>query len=203
MAPTPNRPFFANFFAAFRTHAAFQKAAPAALTASSSASQQTASQHNTPRPRSRSTSPAPAPTPSQARPIATKSSPQTTSSTAAAVAAHALQAARSPPPNTYRAPSTSPPPSPGPSYTPPRSPHPRNSNGGFQKGRTPSQTRCAGPRSSIDSDSSGNPWRDAFSGGQNWYIGGRTANGEERFYKLGMVRRYTSADRLSLDRLSL
>jgi len=35
------------------------------------------------------------------------------------------------------------------------------------------------------------------------YIGGRTATGEERFFKLGVVRRVKSGDRLSLDRLSL
>jgi len=38
---------------------------------------------------------------------------------------------------------------------------------------------------------------------EKWYIGGRTAQGEERFYKLGLVKRYGSEDRLSLDRLSL
>jgi len=38
---------------------------------------------------------------------------------------------------------------------------------------------------------------------EKWYIGGRTATGEERFFKLGVVRRHRSIDRLSLDRLSL
>jgi hypothetical protein len=38
---------------------------------------------------------------------------------------------------------------------------------------------------------------------EKWYIGGRTAQGEERFYKLGLVKRYGSEDRLSMDRLSL
>lgn len=40
-------------------------------------------------------------------------------------------------------------------------------------------------------------------GQEKWYIGGRTAGGEERYYKLSMVRRERSADRLSADRLSL
>jgi hypothetical protein len=40
-------------------------------------------------------------------------------------------------------------------------------------------------------------------GAEKWYIGGRTATGEERFYKLGMVKRQRSADRLSLDKLSI
>lgn len=40
-------------------------------------------------------------------------------------------------------------------------------------------------------------------GGEKWYVGGRTAQGEERFYRLGMVRKERSCDRGSLDRLSL
>lgn len=43
----------------------------------------------------------------------------------------------------------------------------------------------------------------AAAAAEKWYVGGRTAGGEERFYKLGLVRRYNSTDRLSLDRLSL
>ncbi|MCJ1476072.1 hypothetical protein MMC13_004737 [Lambiella insularis] len=45
-------------------------------------------------------------------------------------------------------------------------------------------------------------FRDAL-GGEKWFIGGRTAQGEERFYQLGMVRRERSNDRASLDRISL
>ena len=52
------------------------------------------------------------------------------------------------------------------------------------------------------SDSSSEGFRDVL-GGEKWYIGGRTAGGEERFFKLGVVRRPRSQDRLSLDRLSL
>lgn len=51
------------------------------------------------------------------------------------------------------------------------------------------------------SDSSSEGFRDA--GGEKWYIGGRAPNGEERFYKLSMVKRPRSVDRLSMDRLSL
>ncbi|KAF2878334.1 hypothetical protein BDV95DRAFT_600994 [Massariosphaeria phaeospora] len=40
-------------------------------------------------------------------------------------------------------------------------------------------------------------------GSEKLYIGGRTAAGEEKFYKLGMVKQQRSADRLSLDRLSM
>lgn len=52
------------------------------------------------------------------------------------------------------------------------------------------------------SDSSSEGFRDVL-GADKWYIGGRTATGEEKFFKLGVVRRVRSGDRLSLDRLSL
>ncbi|KLU82323.1 hypothetical protein MAPG_01396 [Magnaporthiopsis poae ATCC 64411] len=43
----------------------------------------------------------------------------------------------------------------------------------------------------------------AAAAARSWYIGGRTAAGEERFFKLGVMRRVRSNDRLSLDKLSL
>ncbi|KAK3985653.1 hypothetical protein QBC44DRAFT_345114 [Cladorrhinum sp. PSN332] len=52
------------------------------------------------------------------------------------------------------------------------------------------------------SDSSSEGFRDTL-GAEKLYIGGRTATGEEKFFKLGVVRRVRSGDRLSLDRLSL
>lgn len=52
------------------------------------------------------------------------------------------------------------------------------------------------------SDSSSEGFRDVL-GADKWYIGGRTATGEEKFFKLGVVRRVRSNDGLSLDRLSL
>ncbi|KAH6608431.1 hypothetical protein Trco_001777 [Trichoderma cornu-damae] len=52
------------------------------------------------------------------------------------------------------------------------------------------------------SDSSSEGFRDAL-GAEKWYIGGRTAAGEEKFFKLGVIRRVRSNDGLSLDRLSL
>ncbi|PFH61934.1 hypothetical protein XA68_15807 [Ophiocordyceps unilateralis] len=52
------------------------------------------------------------------------------------------------------------------------------------------------------SDSSSEGFRDRL-GADKWYIGGRTATGEERFFKLGVVKRVRSNDGLSLDRLSL
>ncbi|KAH8123726.1 hypothetical protein FP744_10005746 [Trichoderma asperellum] len=52
------------------------------------------------------------------------------------------------------------------------------------------------------SDSSSEGFRDAL-GADKWYIGGRTAAGEEKFFKMGVIRRVRSNDGLSLDRLSL
>jgi hypothetical protein len=60
----------------------------------------------------------------------------------------------------------------------------------------------ASQRSRRGSDSSSEGFHEAM-GAEKWYIGGRTATGEERFYKLGMVKRHGSADRLSLDKLSI
>lgn len=42
-----------------------------------------------------------------------------------------------------------------------------------------------------------------MTGADRMYIGGKTAGGEERFFKLGVVRRVRSGDRLSIDRMSL
>ncbi|KAG5928413.1 hypothetical protein E4U42_000709 [Claviceps africana] len=61
-------------------------------------------------------------------------------------------------------------------------------------------TSASGRRRGSDSSSEG--FRDVI-GSEKWYIGGRTAGGEERFFKLGVVRRVRSNDGLSLDRLSL
>lgn len=61
-------------------------------------------------------------------------------------------------------------------------------------GRSPAHRR--------GSDSSSEGFRDVL-GADKWYIGGRTAGGEEKFFKLGVVKRVRSQDRLSLDRLSL
>ncbi|KAI1300944.1 hypothetical protein F5Y03DRAFT_222672 [Xylaria venustula] len=58
------------------------------------------------------------------------------------------------------------------------------------------------PANRRGSDSSSEGFRDVL-GADKWYIGGRTAGGEEKFFKLGVVKRVRSQDRLSLDRLSL
>jgi hypothetical protein len=60
----------------------------------------------------------------------------------------------------------------------------------------------ASQRGRRESDSSSDGFNEIM-GGEKWYIGGRTATGEEKFYKLGMVKRHRSTDRLSLDKLSI
>ena len=60
----------------------------------------------------------------------------------------------------------------------------------------------ASPRGRRGSDSSSEGFRDVL-GAEKWYIGGRTAAGEEKYFKLGVVRRRRSGGSLSLDRLSL
>ncbi|KAH7112194.1 hypothetical protein B0J11DRAFT_511981 [Dendryphion nanum] len=60
----------------------------------------------------------------------------------------------------------------------------------------------ASRRNRRGSDSSNEGFHEVM-GAEKWYIGGRTAAGEEKFYKLGMVKRHRSVDRLSLDRLSI
>jgi hypothetical protein len=60
----------------------------------------------------------------------------------------------------------------------------------------------ASRRDRRGSDSSNEGFHEVM-GADKWYIGGRTATGEEKFYKLGMVKRHRSVDRLSLDKLSI
>ncbi|KAL3417072.1 hypothetical protein PVAG01_11495 [Phlyctema vagabunda] len=155
--PTQQRPFFANFLAAFRAHSAMQQQAP--QKGPTTTSSQTASTSNTTTsPRSISTA-------------ANKPSGATTS---------ALSNLHSP-----RTLSTS---------TSPLSSSPE------QGGSQPRYIERRALRRGSDSSSEG--FRDVL-GAEKWYIGGRTATGEEKFFKLGVVRRQRSGDRLSLDRLSL
>jgi len=66
----------------------------------------------------------------------------------------------------------------------------------------PLGSRGRSARRDSDSSTEGG-FRDAMGQGEKWYIGGRTPAGDERFYKLGMAKRPKSADRMSLDRMSL
>lgn len=173
------RPFFSNFLAAFRAHSALKASATtaSASTSTNAASISTHASHLS------SSSPSAQVTASTARQIstATKTAPGTTLASASAAAA--VTAA----------------------FSPPR--HTTTSNG-LPTARSPtaplaSQQGTFGDRRRRGSDSSSEGgFRDAL-GGEKWFIGGRTAAGEERFYRLGMVRRERSGDRASCDRMSL
>jgi hypothetical protein len=171
---TTNRPFFSNFLAAFRAHPTIQKAASASPSAAAG-------------PYVRGSSPPPHPQPpththkdaNQTRHITTKAGPPSPSVTAVAVqATGSFQPTRQ--------------------HTPP-----------YHRSTSPAAKAFpipgAAPASRRDrrgSDSSSEGFREVL-GAEKWYIGGRTAAGEEKFYKLGMVRKHRSVDRLSLDRLSI
>jgi len=158
------RPFFANFLAAFRAHSAIQQQSKGPTPSTSQPSHGTSTSSST-LPNSATSS-----SPSHPRSIATKASGATTT---------ALNQLHSP-----RATSTS-----------PLSRSPGQASPGYMQ-----RNESSGRRRGSDSSSEG--FRDVL-GAEKWYIGGRTAAGEERFFKLGVVRRERSIDRLSLDRLSL
>lgn len=171
---TTNRPFLSNFLAAFRAHSAIQKAATSQP--STAANNHTAYAHNTAPSASAATTTAVNASSTTTRTITTKTGHSPPGATAAAVqAAGQFQPTRQHAPPYHR--STSP------------------TAAGFPIPRASSRDRRG-------SDSSSEGFREVM-GAEKWYIGGRTAAGEEKFYKLGMVKRHRSIDRLSLDRLSI
>jgi len=193
--PTPaNRPFFSNFLTAFRAHQTVHHTVKSASsTALISATSQTSTVHG-------------------ASTVSTSTSNSTSTASQASrtiptKASHVQQAGTSSSsggPNGTTTMALSP----GPHFQPHRhhnaSPYSRSPGSvspvgspGFPLG-TPTSSR--GRRAS---DSSNEGFKDALGAGENWYIGGRTATGEEKFYKLTMVKRPRSVDRLSLDRMSL
>ena len=85
-----------------------------------------------------------------------------------------------------------------PVYGPPNKPQPSYP--------TPKETfshNSRARRRGSDSSSDSGGFREVRGGGETWFIGGRTPGGEEKYYKLSMIKRDTSSDRLSADRLSL
>ncbi|KAF2428104.1 hypothetical protein EJ08DRAFT_651183 [Tothia fuscella] len=169
-----NRPFFSSFLSAFRAHSSIQKAAT--TSPSTLAGTQTSSfQTTTTTSTNNSSNTTTAPSPN--RSITTKANSNSTNATTVAIqAAGQFQPTRQHSASPYS-----------------RSP----GSPGSTSALSPIQSR--GRRGS---DSSSEGFKDV-SGTEKWYIGGRTAAGEERFYKLSMVKRPRSIDRLSLDRMSL
>jgi len=194
------RPFLSNFLAAFRAHSQSLPKAPSSLSSSAAvaptAAIWTAAQPSKPSPQS----PA-AETPiSSPRPIHPKAQ-QYNAQTSTATQDRQLHASLSPlqhnvSPQTHlpRSPSST-----GlPIYGPPNKPQPEYP--------TCQQTSFSGSgarRRGSDSSSDSGGFREVRGAADKWYIGGRTAGGDERYYKLSMVKRDRSLDRISADQLSL
>jgi hypothetical protein len=189
-----NRPFFANFLAAFRAHSSpaykatssptspsgLASSAHVSTTSSTVTSTITASNTRTIATKATSSTSQPSNTTSPSPPP----NPNTSLSAATSVVAasshkhHVSPLSRSPGVSTPHNMSLSPP---GGASTP------------LSRGRQ---------RRGSDSSNSSGGFIDAL-GPEKWYIGGRTSTGEEKFYRLGLVtgspgRRVRSLDRLSL-----
>ncbi|KAL8896937.1 MAG: hypothetical protein Q9192_002827 [Flavoplaca navasiana] len=182
-----NRPFLANFLAAFRAHSALTASktstSPPSVTTASTTSQFTIPSASSTTARTITTSTSPQPNPQQPNHHANTSSPphpshlkSSTASPPISSPATALSTTAGHLSHHTRHPSASPPP------------------------RSPPFTRVPARRGSDSSSEGG--FREVL-GGEKWYIGGRTATGEERFYRMGVVRREGSWERRSFDRLSL
>ncbi|GES57439.1 hypothetical protein ATEIFO6365_0001072700 [Aspergillus terreus] len=195
-----NRPFLANFLAAFRAQSTYKAAAAGSQSAGGPSQSISPSQIS-----------------QGARAIATKAStaasaPAASDTTATTASTHHYHHHHQPsrphshprsplsPPSTV-ADSPIPSASPTPAAAPPSSPPtPASSN----------PIPIAGPdrqRRGSDSSSGSGGFRDAL-GPEKWYVGGRTPAGEERFYRLGMVTkgggRLGGSGRVgSIDQLSL
>lgn len=169
-----NRPFFANFLAAFRAHSALQQASSTSSTSGSASSASSVVQAA----RGVSTGRGSTIGPTNPRSIPTKSVAGAGPTSTAVQAAGDLQSSRQHPSSSL-------------SRSPISPPAPSGTSFGS---KTTGQRR--------DSSSSTEGFREAL-GSEKWFIGGRTPAGEERFYRLGMAKRQRSIDRLSLDRLSL
>lgn len=187
----PYRPYFYNFLTAFRAHHAFRSAAtPTSTTTPTSAfaqqqtQQQQASAFSSAS-SSSSTATATATSASAPWPIPSKSTP---AAHGALSPTTGVSAAFSPPSTHHRHTHTTS------AATPIGAP---SGAAGLANG---GGTRTGRRGSDASSDSGGFRERP---GGEAWFVGGKTAAGEERFYRLGMVRRDRSGERASVDRMSL
>lgn len=180
-----NRPFFTNFFSAFRARSSpiFQAKSNGTTSAISPSSLVSSAHVSTTATNATSSSP---------RTITTKSSdPLQTQNTAKP----ATPLPFSPNPSSHR-------------YVPPLSRSPATGSQGLHPNLSISPQGTATPltrgrpRRGSDSSNSSGGFADAL-GPEKWYIGGRTAGGEETFYRLGLVGAGAGKRVRSLDRLSL
>ena len=189
------RPFLSTFLAAFRAHSQPPKAQPSiASSGAVAASTQTIwTSSTTTQQKSRSQSTENVTSPKPINPKANAYSTTAAASTAHDRQLHAsltpLQHNVSPQTHLPRSP-----PSPGPPvYGPPNKPQPYY----------PTAAESRRTRRGSDSSASSGGFREVRGGGEKWFVGGRTANGEEKYYKLSMAKRDRSSDRISADQLSL
>jgi hypothetical protein len=185
-----NRSFLPNFLAAFQARSSLQNGAPSKPPAQGGASSTSHSYSTT----STAGSSGSSASSSSARDTSGASSPRPINSTSSSKAGTgattvAVQQATAGQFHTTRHHHTHHPPS----Y--PRSPQ---SPPNFP----PLGSRGRSARRDSDSSTEGG-FKDALGAGVKWYIGGQTAAGDEKFYKLAMAKRPKSADRMSLDRMSL
>lgn len=190
--PTQRPPFFANFFSAFRarsTPGPFQAKSSTTTGAISPSALTASAQFSTASTPSSSAVPSnisqkPNTNSSSQTSQTTQTQPMKTTSTSP----FATTAISSSPGTTfYRRP-----PSPSPSHNLAKSPgH-----------TTPTQISRGRQRRDSGSSNSSGGFIDAI-GSEKWYVGGRTAAGEERFYQLGLVTANSGKRVRSLDRLSL
>lgn len=184
MAPPPQRPFFANFLAVFRAHSASPSSNPSAAARSLSSKTQNSTVTSTSTAANTATRSANSRhLPSSARCTTTQPISMPSSSSSAVASNNA-----------------------GPTAASSQMPYQA------ALGSTPETAVSAATRNTRSpviqasrrrgSDSSSEGFRDVL-GAEKWYIGGRTGQGEERYYRLSVVRRRRSGGSLSLDRLSL
>ena len=192
--PTQRPSFLGNFLTAFRAHPQSlpksQSSISSSATGAPAATIWTSSQQNV-----KTASPGPETTVASPKPINPKTNPYN-AQTSTAAQDRQLVASLSPlqhnvSPQTHLPRS---PPSPGlPVYGPQNKPQPSY----------PSVQEARRSRRGSDSSSDSGGFREVRGGGEKWFIGGLTPNGEEKYYKLSMVKRDKSLDRISTDQMSL
>ncbi|WPH04025.1 Hypothetical protein R9X50_00690900 [Acrodontium crateriforme] len=191
------RPFLSNFLAAFQAHSQpLPKASSSISTSSTAVSSAAIWTAAAPVPKAQHATSS-EPTISSPRPINPKTHPYSSSAASTSADRQHVQSSLSPlqhtvSPQTHMARS---PPSPGlPVYGPQSKPAPN-----YPTCQEVGRNR-RGSDSSLDTGGFREPRGRV---GEKWFIGGRTATGEERYYKLNMVQRDRSSDRISADQLSL
>lgn len=190
--PTQRPSFLGNFLAAFRAHSQPLPKSSAPISSSASVAASATLWATAPQ---KPSSPGPDAHATAPKPINQKTNPHNAASTAThdrqlVTSLSPLQHNVSPQTHLPRSP-----PSPGlPTYGPANKP---------QQSYPSAQDVRRRSRRGSDSSSDSGGFREVRGGSERWFIGGLSATGEERYYKLSMVKRDKSADRISTDQMSL